>query len=168
MPHNLPTNHDPESSVDAKARIRVVTSGDSDTSGLMRSLALAIDAGTEAEDAVKIYAAAIELPRGSNWPFLGLAARLQRKAVVSPGPDQARRSCRRVDEFAVALADLAAKINNDALSDHASNANRWSDLLWETNANGAAVYNDVRAMVARLNQIQTRLILNLPVNDMEF
>lgn len=134
----------------------------------MRSLVLAIDAGSEAEEAARVFATSVELPKGSNRPFGGLAARWQRKAVVSPGGDQARRSCQRIDEFATALAALAAEARNDSLKAQADFVAQWSDLLWESNSNGPAVYNDVRATVAKLNQFKTKLILDVPVEDLRF
>jgi hypothetical protein len=132
----------------------------------MRVLALAIDAGTEAEDAVKPFAVPPEPPKGSNWAFVGgLAARWQRRAMTTPGAEQTRRSCERLDEFAAAMADAASSADSTDLAEIAAAGNSWSDLLWASNTNGSSIYNDVRAALARLNKVRTNLILNRPIDD---
>lgn len=134
-------------------------------SDLRRLLALAIDAGTEAEGAVKPFAVPPELPKGSNWAVIGgLAARWQRRVLTTPGAEQTRRSCERLDEFAAAVADLASTATSADLSALARSARTWSDQLWESNANGTAVYNDVRSALASLNRVRTKLILDRPID----
>ncbi len=132
----------------------------------MRSLTLALAAGADAEDAMNVVAIPPELQSGSNRPFAGgLAARWQRKALATPGAEQVRRTCNQLDEFAVALADLAGHINDDALATRVSNSNDWSKRLWDSNSNASDVYNDVRANLAMLNQYRINMILKRTLAD---
>ncbi len=134
---------------------------------LVRSLVSAIDAGIEAEDGVRVIAIPAKPPKGRNWSFTdGLAARWQRKVLVIP-PDQVRRCCDRLDEFAAALANLANHVDDIALADKVSAASNWSNLLWDSNTNASDVYNDVRDSLAKLNQFKMNMIRKRPISGQD-
>ena len=116
------------------------------SAALVRALALALEAGTQAESAIHPITVPAAAPNG----LLGLAVRWQRRALTAPSGDQIRRACEHLDEFAQTLADLANHIDDDAFAEVSSQATGWSDVLWEKGQQAAALYNEVRATVATL------------------
>ena len=113
------------------------------------------------------FVAPMELPRISSLGFLGNLAQRRRRRMHLPGAEQTRRSCVRLDEFAQAVADLAAVGDDNELTAIASTAVTWSDRLWASNANIAEVNHDVRAATAALQQRRVNAILTRRTNEAE-
>jgi hypothetical protein len=119
---------------------------------IRRSLVRAYDAGVEAEGAIGAIAAPPPAPPSTNWLFArSVADRVRRGISASAGPDQVRRACDHLDEFAVALSDCMHRIGDQALEGHASDRAEWAKRVWASNKNAAEVYNEVRGTMATLH-----------------
>lgn len=136
------------------------------------ALAVAIDAGSVAETAVRALAAPPRSTGAQRWPFLGIIGplgllgvldRWQTSTLATPPADQVRRTCERLDELAHALDGLASYVDDQALTETRARAEAWSDRLWAKSSAGTEIYNDVRATMALLGRYQTNLILKRPL-----
>lgn len=117
-----------------------------------RSLVLAYDAGVVAEDAIGAIAAPPAQPQSTNWLFArSVAARMKRGTGASAGPDQVRRACDDLDEFARVLSDFVELTGDYALGIQASDRADWAKRVWASNKNAAEVYNEMRAVMATLH-----------------
>jgi hypothetical protein len=137
-----------------------------DTAPLMRSVVMAIETGGQAEEAISPMVRRPKTNRRAAFPFSGLpTARWQQGLVAKAGPDQVRRACEYLDEFAAGLPDISTQIPDAAFAAAIANASMWSDRLWATNKNASGVYNEIREIMARLDQYRVNAILDRPLSS---
>jgi hypothetical protein len=137
-----------------------------DTAPLMRSLVVAIEVGGQAEGAISPMVQPPQTKRRAAFPFSALpTAWWQQRLAAKVGPDQVRVACELLDEFAVVLADISTQVPDVAFAAAIAHASEWSDRLWATDKNASHVYNEVREVLARLDQYRVNAILDRPLSS---
>lgn len=129
---------------------------------------MAIEAGRDAEEILRPIAIRPDISNRSRRNFTGgLIERFQGQALSNPQPDQIRRACVHLDEFAGSLEQLDDGMPLEIMESMISVAANWSKALRDRDLDAATVFNEVRSTVAKLNQMRTNLVLDLPLNRQE-
>lgn len=96
-------------------------------------------------------------------PLVGeLAGRWGKRPLRSAPAEQVRRACGVLDGFAADLRDLVGVVPIAELTELVANAETWSERLWTSQSEAAAIYNEVRHALAALQRYRTKELLGQP------